>query len=161
MGSGRRPPRLPTRAHGPACRPRWFLISTPNRQIFLAACGGERSGDLIDSHTRPGPSTRPEPVEEVPRAREVPMGDIEELVDLVLTGQHPSLRERCLFDRIMSVLEDTFGGVRRCWRSCCACGPTRRGLEVYLYGQKIPRLRCAPLRITALRPPALILNISS
>ena len=36
---------------------------------------------------------------------------IEELVDLVLTGQHPSLRERCLFDRIMSVLEDTFGGV--------------------------------------------------
>ena len=34
------------------------------------------------------------------------MGDIEELVDLVLTGQHPKLRERCIVDRIVSVLED-------------------------------------------------------
>ena len=61
------------------------------------------------------------------------MGDIEEfeLVDLVLTGQHPSLRERCLFDRIMSVLEDTFGGVRRCWRSCCLRTDATRW-----YGQK-------------------------
>ena len=30
------------------------------------------------------------------------MGDIEELVDLVLTGQHPKLRERCIVDRIVS-----------------------------------------------------------
>ena len=37
------------------------------------------------------------------------MGDIEELTDLVLIGQHPKLRERCIVDRIVSVLEDTFG----------------------------------------------------
>jgi hypothetical protein len=37
------------------------------------------------------------------------MGDIEELIDLVLTGQHPRLRERCFVYRIVSVLEDTFG----------------------------------------------------
>ena len=37
------------------------------------------------------------------------MGDIEELIDVVLTGQHPKLRERCIVDRIVSVLEDTFG----------------------------------------------------
>ena len=33
------------------------------------------------------------------------MGDIEELIDLVLTGQHPKLRERCIVDRIVSVLD--------------------------------------------------------
>jgi hypothetical protein len=37
------------------------------------------------------------------------MADIEELVDLVLTGQHPRLREHCLVDRISSVFEDHFG----------------------------------------------------
>ena len=37
------------------------------------------------------------------------MSDIEELIDLVLTGQHPKLRERCIVDRIVSVLEDKFG----------------------------------------------------
>ena len=45
------------------------------------------------------------------------MADIEELIDLVLAGQHPKLRERCIVDRIVTVLEDTFdaydaGGVR-------------------------------------------------
>ena len=28
------------------------------------------------------------------------MGDIEELIDLVLTGAHPKLRERCLVDQV-------------------------------------------------------------
>ena len=37
------------------------------------------------------------------------MADIAELVDIVLTGQHPRLRERCLVDRISSVFEDHFG----------------------------------------------------
>ena len=37
------------------------------------------------------------------------MADIKELVDIVLTGQHPKLRERCFVDRISSVLEDGFG----------------------------------------------------
>ena len=31
------------------------------------------------------------------------IADIAELVDIVLTGQHPWLRERCLVDRISSV----------------------------------------------------------
>ena len=31
------------------------------------------------------------------------------MIDLVLTGQHPKLRERCLVDRIVPVLEDSFG----------------------------------------------------
>ena len=87
------------------------------------------------------------------------MGDIEELIDLVLTGQHPKLRERCLVDRIVSVLEDTFGaydaaGVR-------AVLADRRDEVSRCMVKKIPRLRRTPLRITALRPPALILNISS
>ena len=33
------------------------------------------------------------------------MGDIEELIDNVLVGQHPKMRERCIVDRIVSVLE--------------------------------------------------------
>jgi hypothetical protein len=37
------------------------------------------------------------------------MADIEELVDLVIAGQHPNFRARCLVNRIKSVLEDTFG----------------------------------------------------
>ena len=37
------------------------------------------------------------------------MGDIETLIHLVLTAQHPKLRERCFVDRIVTVLEDTFG----------------------------------------------------
>ena len=37
------------------------------------------------------------------------MADIEELVDIVLIGQHPRLRGRCIVDRIVSVLENTFG----------------------------------------------------
>ena len=37
------------------------------------------------------------------------MGDIEELIDLVLTGQHSKRRERCIVDRIVSVFEDSFG----------------------------------------------------
>ena len=36
------------------------------------------------------------------------MGDIAELVDLVLTGQHPKLCSRCFVDRISAVLEDHF-----------------------------------------------------
>jgi hypothetical protein len=52
------------------------------------------------------------------------MGDIEELVDLVLTGQHPRLRERCIVDRIVSVLEDppNFLRLRRLKKSR-PCGP--------------------------------------
>ena len=39
------------------------------------------------------------------------MGDIKELICLVVVGQYPSmkLRERCFVDRIVSVLKDTFG----------------------------------------------------
>ena len=37
------------------------------------------------------------------------MGDIAELVDLMLTGQHPKLCSRCFVDRISAVLEDHFG----------------------------------------------------
>ena len=37
------------------------------------------------------------------------MGGIEELIDVVLMGQHPKLRERCSVYRIVSILEDTFG----------------------------------------------------
>ena len=37
------------------------------------------------------------------------MADIEELVDTVLVGQHPKMRERCLVDRIVTVFEDSFG----------------------------------------------------
>ena len=37
------------------------------------------------------------------------MADIEELVDNVLAGQHPKMRERCLVDRIVTVFEDSFG----------------------------------------------------
>ena len=37
------------------------------------------------------------------------MGGIEELIDVVLMGQHPKLRERCFVYRIVSILEDTFG----------------------------------------------------
>ena len=37
------------------------------------------------------------------------MADTEELIELVLTGQHPKLRERCIVERIVSVLEDHFG----------------------------------------------------
>ena len=39
------------------------------------------------------------------------MGDIEELIDLVLAGQHPILLERCVVDRIVSVFE----GRVACW----------------------------------------------
>ena len=55
------------------------------------------------------------------------MSDIEELIDLVLTGQHPKLRERCFVDRIVSVLEDTFGAYDA--PSCAQserCGHVRR-----------------------------------
>ena len=34
------------------------------------------------------------------------MGDLEELIDLVLTGQHPKLKERCHVHRIVAILED-------------------------------------------------------
>ena len=62
------------------------------------------------------------------------MGDIEELIDLVLTGQHPKLRERCFVDRIVSVLEDTFGaydasynnGERTVHKNFRACGAPLR-----------------------------------
>ena len=44
-----------------------------------------------------------------------------ELIDLVLTGQHPKLRERCFVDRIVSVLEDTFGAFdAKVWRGGAA-----------------------------------------
>ena len=33
------------------------------------------------------------------------MGDLEELIDLVLAGQHQKLHERCVVDRIVSVFE--------------------------------------------------------
>ena len=31
------------------------------------------------------------------------------MIDVVLMGQHPKLRERCFVYRIVSILEDTFG----------------------------------------------------
>ena len=37
------------------------------------------------------------------------MADIEELIEDVLTSQHPKLRERCFVDRIKAVFEDFFG----------------------------------------------------
>ena len=38
------------------------------------------------------------------------MSDIEELIDVVLTGQHPKLRERCFVYRIVSIARrHTFG----------------------------------------------------
>ena len=53
------------------------------------------------------------------------MADIEELIDRVITGQHPKFRERCIVDRIVSVIEDTFGaydaaGVRAVLALCGA-----------------------------------------
>ena len=37
------------------------------------------------------------------------MADIKELIEDVLTSQHPKLRERCFVDRIKAVFEDFFG----------------------------------------------------
>ena len=53
------------------------------------------------------------------------MADIEELIEDVLTSQHPKLRERCFVDRIKAVFEDFFGvwRLRRCWRARSARGP--------------------------------------
>ena len=46
------------------------------------------------------------------------MGDIEELVDTVLAGQHPKMRERCIVDRIVSVFEDSFDRAAGARRAC-------------------------------------------
>jgi hypothetical protein len=54
------------------------------------------------------------------------MGDIEELVDLVLTAQHPRLRERCIVDRIVSVLEGPPNFLRlRCLKEIAALRAAR------------------------------------
>ena len=36
------------------------------------------------------------------------MGDIEELIDLVLTGAHPKLRERCFVDQVNFDIQRAF-----------------------------------------------------
>ena len=52
------------------------------------------------------------------------MGDIEELIDNVLVGQHPKMRERCIVDRIVSVLEAFGAYERRCRCARFVGGPS-------------------------------------
>ena len=71
----------------------------------------------------------------------------------MLTGQHPKLRERCIVDLIVSVLEDTFGAYEL--RAYDAAGvlavlADRRDEVPKNYSESKKFAPAAPLRITAL-----------